>query len=58
MWSTDITATLVQVVYQAFRDGQGGDNGFKRETWTKATIKATSLSTRRGSITWDKAKNK
>jgi hypothetical protein len=53
-----MTEALVQVVHQAHIEGQGGDNGFKRETWIKAVLKAIALHKGRASITWDKAKNK
>lgn len=58
-WSPDMVEQLVGVVHAKFVLGQGGDNGFKRETWTEAARKVQGAV--RGpsdNITWDRCKNK
>jgi hypothetical protein len=58
-WSIEMVEQLVEVIYAKFLLGQGGDNGFKRETWIEAPRKVQGVV--RGpseNITWDRCKNK
>ena len=58
-WSIEMVEQLVEVIHAKFLQGQGGDNGFKRETWIEAARKVQGVT--RGpsdNITWDRCKNK
>jgi hypothetical protein len=58
-WTMEMVEQLVEVIYAKFLQSQGGDNGFKRETWTEAAGKVQGvIRDPSENITWDRCKNK